>query len=145
MCIEPENLQIWGNNNTNERRILYVILKRCTGFDYCADEKEAKKWFRQKQIKLIMNRHRLNAELIGERSIIRDSFTEYFQVFSSVQQEIPFRLQRTKVEDQNQLVNLYDITEVQNPDLFDWKRESHRPFELGEEYIMAVSLELDMD
>ena len=99
LCIEPENLLLWGNNNTNERRILYVILKRCTGFDYCADEKEAKKWFQQKQLKLIMNRHRFDAELIGEQSIIKDSFTEYFQVFSSVQQEIPFRLQRTKFED----------------------------------------------
>jgi len=55
LCLEPEDLLVYGDYNTGKARQHNVQLKKCVGHDYCRTPEEITAFFRNKFILLIFN------------------------------------------------------------------------------------------
>ena len=55
MCAKKEELNIYGNFNSANTRMVNVKLERCHGQDYCASDKEITEFFRDKYLLVLQN------------------------------------------------------------------------------------------
>ena len=53
--MDKEELQIYGDYNSQEARVLELQFVKCTGFDYCASEETIEKYLRNKFLIFVYN------------------------------------------------------------------------------------------
>ena len=62
MCVDREEMNIYGDFNSEEARLIDVQLIRCHDQDYCKSDEEIMQWMKNKWLLLLSNRIRFDPE-----------------------------------------------------------------------------------
>ena len=73
MCAKKEELNIYGNFNSANTRMVNVKLERCHGQDYCASDKEITEFFRNKYLLVLQNSIRFESRYYSNKAIVAES------------------------------------------------------------------------
>ena len=129
LCIDKADSFIFGNFDSDTARNIELTLKRCTGGDTCASEKEVINYFQGKYIGVLSNQIRFDSSRWEADSIIKESVLTWIPVSTQVQLEVPFEVVRAVVNLQDKLVNLEEFTELSDDGIFRFKKGQNKPFE----------------
>ena len=69
----------------------------------------------------------------------------YIPVNTQVAQSIPFKISQTKVILQDEILNLDDLTEIENESIFKLEMQPIRPYEKDYDVQMEFTIEMNLD
>ena len=55
LCIKEEDLEIYGDFNSEQGQLIRILLLRCTGQTYCKSDKEINSFFKDKEFLMLSN------------------------------------------------------------------------------------------
>lgn len=175
MCIDEDELHLHGTFSSDHGRQLYALLNRCIGHDYCADDKDINKFLKSQYLGVLTNyiyfdsTHYLlrgasfntatntkkkpevpklsasDSTQFGQDAIVHESEFFWTPVSTQIQFVVPMQLTRTEAILQDLYVNLDDMTELSNSNLFHATPLPSRPFEWFEETQTAISYEMSLN
>ena len=53
--MDEENLQIWGDYDSEKAQQLAIRFRMCVGADYCESEENIREWLKRKYIVILYN------------------------------------------------------------------------------------------
>ena len=145
LCIDREEMSLYGDYNSLSARTMRVQLMRCLGKDYCKSEEEINQFMLDKYLLMLNNQIRFDSTLFGSESIIMESRISWFRVSAFVQYDYPFKVQRTEVLLQDKIADLDEITQLNDSSLFKLVRQPTRPEDRVKDIIMVISFEMDLN
>lgn len=144
LCLEPDDLFIYGDYNTAEARQFNVQLKRCRG-EGCATDEETTAFFRNKFILLIFNQVRFDSTLYGYNSIIPETRSIWLPINTQAQQTVPFKVATTHSYLQDMFVNLDSLTEIEDERVFRFNLEPFKSYEKDYDVQVDITIEMDLN
>ena len=96
-CLDEKDLFIRGNFNTAHTSNIRVLLKKCSGKDYCKSDEEILDFVRGKFILVYLNQIRFDSGKYGEESIIKESRIDWLRVSTIAQSEYPYLVEKTEL------------------------------------------------
>ena len=84
LCIDPEEMYIYGDYSSSKARLLDIKLVRCHGHDYCASDEEITAFLRDKFIVLLYNQILFDANEYNENSVLEQSLLQWIPVNTQV-------------------------------------------------------------
>ena len=118
----------------------------CEGHDYCESQEDIIKWLRRKFILLVYNEIRFELDGYGNDVSVQASKLVYLPINTQVRQNIPYKVQLTELELQDNMgMMLGDLTKDQKDDIFEIKSLSTKPYEKFDNVWLQVSVEMDFD
>ena len=55
MCIEPEDMRMQGDYNSETASLIHIKIEKCTDHDYCKSEEEIDEFFKTDKYMLMLN------------------------------------------------------------------------------------------
>ena len=89
-CLDEKDLFIRGNINSENTSNIRVLLKKCSGKDYCKSDAEILDFVRGKFILVYLNQIRFDSSKYGDESIIKESRIDWLRVSTIAQTEYPY-------------------------------------------------------
>ena len=80
LCVNKNDLEIYGSYDSKKGKRLQVYLNKCLGKDYCRSDEEIQQFFRYKFLLLLKNQIRFDSEKIGSESITLESRADWNRV-----------------------------------------------------------------
>ena len=84
LCIDREEMYIYGDYSSSKARLLDIKLIRCHGHDYCASDEEITAFLRDKFLILLYNQILFDANEYNERSVLEQSMFQWIPVNTQV-------------------------------------------------------------
>ena len=74
ICLDQNDLQIYGGFTTTKGKNIYIDVVKCDGKEVeCKSDEEIRKYFAEKALVILTNRIRFDFEKYGEDSIVKES------------------------------------------------------------------------
>ena len=118
VCINKEDLFLYGEFDSNTARRINIQLIKCTGRPECKNDTEILEFFRDKFLIFAMNQRRFDSKKYKMNSIISESRFIWQRMNISVRETIPYYVQNTKIILQDDIANMDAITELSDNSLF---------------------------
>lgn len=90
ICIEDEQLELYGDFNSDKARTIQISLKRCSGEAYCKTDEEIDQFLKGKYLLLLNNQVRFDQTFYGEESIKMESRIRWISISFKNQLQFPF-------------------------------------------------------
>mmetsp|Transcript_47807 Transcript_47807/g.63164 ORF Transcript_47807/g.63164 Transcript_47807/m.63164 type:complete len:99 (+) Transcript_47807:496-792(+) len=94
ICVDPDDLRIYGDFNTEKARQFNIQLKKCEGgtANNCKPDNEIIDYFRNKFLLVLTNQARFVSNGYEEARVKKESRLKWLQVNTQVSQTIPFKI-----------------------------------------------------
>lgn len=134
LCTDEREMMIKGDYNSNTAQQLIISFNRCHKDNsppgtVCKSEKEINEFIRGKYLVLLTNQIRFDSELPGLDAIIKESILTWYPVSFQQQLRYPHKISMTKLFSQDQPINMDDLTEMENGQIFSLTRVPQIPAE----------------
>ena len=90
ICIEEEQLELYGDWNSEKARTIQISLKRCSGQAYCKTDEEIDQFLKGKYLLLLNNQIRFDQTFYGAESIKMESRIRWISISHKNQLQFPF-------------------------------------------------------
>ena len=111
----------------------------------CKDESEINDFIRGKYLTLLSNEIRFDSEQKGLSAIIKESTLTWYPVSYQMQLRYPHQISMSKLFSQDEAVNMDDLTEMENGEIFRLTRLPQIPAENHPWQQMEISVEMNLD
>ena len=145
VCVDPEEVYIYGDFSSFDARQLNIQLKPCRGHDYCKSETEIRDYFAGKYLLLLLNKVSFQSEQYGKDAITREARHVWLAINTQTIQTTPFQLSESKLHLQDMPVNLDDFTEEELDFVFQMEQIQPFSYEKDKDTTMDVTFERNMD
>ena len=146
ICANQDDIEIYGDWNSEKARSIYLTLYRCQGHDYCKTDEQITQFLKGKYLLLLHNQIRFDPELYGIESIIRESRIKWISISTQMQQEFPFVVTMSELQLQDLALDLDSITELEDSSVFRLDSLSPRSAEAeGSSLVSQLSFQMNFD
>ena len=145
LCTKKEDLYIFGDFDSAQARLININLKRCRGHDYCASEEEIDAFLMNKFLLIYHNQVRFEPRKYGDEAIVPESIIHWIIVNTQSRTTIPYKITTTKLLLQDAIINLDDITELEDSSIFSFDRQPVRSYEKDVDIVMNIAFERNLD
>ena len=80
VCVDKEELHIYGDYNSVTTRVIEMQLVKCTGFDYCAKDEIIRDFLRNKFLLFLYNEKVFDSSFLAPHSIVKQARIEWIPV-----------------------------------------------------------------
>ena len=145
-CPNPDQVKIWGDYNSLATQQLSVRFRMCVGHDYCESEENIREWLKRKFVLIAFNEIRFELNGFGQRVSHKISKLLYLPINSQVREIVPYNVQLTELELQDNIgMMLGDLTKQEKDDIFEVKRLTTLPYEWTDNVWLSITVEMDFD
>ena len=109
LCIDPEDLRVSGDYNSETARQVNIQLKKCNGTG-CKTDDQIKEYFRNKFMLMLVNEGHFVTDGFGEQRVKQEARVQWLRINSYAPQTIPMQIMQSELQLQDQLFNFADIT-----------------------------------
>ena len=134
LCTDQSDMMIRGDYNSQTAQILVIEFNRChnkTSADsvVCKSEQEINEFIKGKYLTILSNEIRFNSEQPGIASIIKESAMTWYPISYKMQLRYPHQVSMSQLFSQDQPLNLDELTEMANGQIFRLTRQPQMPAE----------------
>lgn len=127
VCVDSSELVLQGRDGSEIGSQLYVDIVKCSDRVGCKSDEEIKEYFAEKQyFNLLMNQVRFDPDQYKAEAIIKESKIEIVYV-GDWQSRQGFQVQMTELSLQDWALDLDELSELSDPDLFTIEMTSRQP------------------
>ena len=115
MCIEPEDMRMQGDYNSETASLIHIKIEKCTDHDYCKSEEEIDEFFKTDKYMLMLNNQiRFDSNKHEEESIIRESVLQWLPLDIEGLFSQQYQLKTGESNLQDLIVDFDSLTEFQD-------------------------------
>ena len=92
--MDPKELRISGDYNSETARLINIQLKRCEG-QGCKSESEITDYFRNKFLLVLMNEAHFKTDKFGQARVLPEARLSWIRINTYAPQTMPFSVQQT--------------------------------------------------
>lgn len=147
-CIDPENMKVSGDFNSDTAQLMNMRLIRCdpeTSAVKCKSPEEITAFFRNKFLIFLFNEKYFDSNQYEENAIVEQGKILWLQVNTQVQQMLPYKISKTQIFLQDKDIDLDDLTEIYDSSIFQVEALPVRSYEKDYIVQMDISIEMNLD
>ena len=91
------------------------------------------------------NEIRFDATKYGEKSIVREATTSWFNILSKNTRSIPMKVTKTVTDLQDKYIDLDELTEQENDSLLKYEMVNSREYEGDLNDLVIITIEMNLD
>lgn len=145
VCVNRHDLEIYGDFDSKKAQQLRILLNRCIGHDYCKSVDEINAYLKGKYVLLLKNEIRFDSTRYSEESIISESRLDWLRVITKQQQNLTYQIQKTRLQLQDLMIDLDQITELEDSSVFSMEKQPIEFVDKGPELVLMFSIQMQMD
>ena len=146
MCVETDDLRVYGDFNTFKARQLQIQLKKCQG-EGCKSDEEITKFFKNKFLLLHANQIRFDSEGFFKNAAVKESRVQWLTINTQVKQNLPYAISTMDLELQdNKLLSFDELTRDDIESVFRLDGLPITSYERADESVqVSITLERSMN
>ena len=152
LCIDREELRMYGDYNSDKARLINIQLVRCHDGGYfaengitCKSQDQITDFLRNKFLLMLYNQKRFAPGAFKDQSIVEEARLLWTMVNTQIRQTIPFKVSKTHVFLQDKDIDLNTITLEDDSTVFKVEPLPIRPQEKDLNVQMEITMEMNLD